>query len=331
MAAQAAAGCRGPRRRPNRSGLGAVNPAPALDLTICIVNWNTCADLRQALASVFAQAQQVACEVIVVDNGSRDGSPQMVRQEFPAAQLIANRVNRGFAAGNNQALRRARGRYCLLLNPDVIAHPGALRETVSFMEAHRQAGAAGLRILNPDGTLQYSCRRFPRLATGLFRKVPLGRLLPDNRWNREYLMSDWAHDTVREVDWVSGAAMCLRRAALEQVGLFDEGYYMFCEDVDWCYRARQAGWKVYYVPQAVVTHAIGRSTDQRPLRMVVEFHRSMNRFYWKHYARRVPAPLRPVVPLGIGLRALIVFGENIATAARNLGYRISRGRAGASA
>ena len=304
----------------------AVNPGAGLDLTICIVNWNTCADLRRALESVFARAGEARFEVMVVDNASTDGSPAMVRREFPAVRLIMNRINRGFAAANNEALRRARARYRLLLNSDTIVHPGAFAELVKFTSAHPDAGAVGLHVLNPDGTLQYSCRRFPRLATGLLRKVPLGRLIPDNRWNREYLMSDWAHDAVREVDWVSGAAMCLRAEALAQVGLLDEEYFMYCEDVDWCYRARRAGWKIYYLPQAVVTHVVGRSTDLRPLRMVREFHRSMIRFYWKHYARGVPPPLRPLLPLGIWMREAVVLAENLYSVLRNLGYRISRGR-----
>jgi GT2 family glycosyltransferase len=303
-----------------------VNGAAPPDLSVCIVSWNTRADLRAALASVFAYAGEVALEVIVVDNASADGSAEMVRREFPAAQLIANRWNRGFAAGNNQALRRARGRYYLLLNSDTVVHAGAFAELVRFMDAHPDAGAVGPRILNPDNTLQYSCRRFPTLATGLFRKAPLGRLIPDNRWNREYLMSDWVHDVAREVDWISGAAMCLRPEAVRQVGALDEGYYMYCEDVDWCYRARRAGWKIYYLPQAVVTHVIARSSDQRPLRMVAEFHRSMLRFYRKHYAAAMSPLLRPLVPVGIMLRALVVMIENVYNAWRNLGYHISRGR-----
>jgi len=303
-----------------------VNPARAVELTVCIVSWNTCDDLRQALTSVFDREGEAVFEVIVVDNASADGSAEMVRRQFPRAELIVNRVNRGFAAANNQALRRARGPYRLLLNSDAVAHPGAFAHLVRFMDDHPAAAAVGLRVLNPDATLQYSCRRFPTIAAGLFRKVPLGRLIPDNRWNREYLMSDWAHDAPREVDWVSGAAMCIRAEALAQVGLLDEAYYMYCEDVDWCYRARQAGWKIYYLPQAVVTHAIGRSSDQRPLRMVAEFHRSMLRFWRKNYAARTAPLLRPLVPLGIWLRAAIVLAENVFTAARNLGYRITRGR-----
>jgi len=308
-----------------------VNGEAPPDLSVCIVSWNTRADLRAALASVFARAGEAAFEVIVVDNASTDGSAEMVREEFPAAQLIVNRWNRGFAAGNNQALRRARGRYELLLNSDTVVHAGAFAELVRFMDAHPDAGAVGPRTLNPDGTLQYSCRRFPTLATGLFRKAPLGRLIPDNRWNRKYLMSDWVHDVAREVDWVSGAAMCLRSEAVRQVGALDEGYYMYCEDVDWCYRARRAGWKIYYLPQAVITHAIARSSDQRPLRMVAEFHRSMLRFYRKHYASAVSPALRPLVPVGIVLRALVVMIENVYNAWRNLGYHISRGRTRISA
>jgi hypothetical protein len=303
-----------------------VNPARAVDLTVCIVSWNTCDDLRHALTSVFEREGEAAFEVIVVDNASADGSADMVRREFPGAELTVNRANRGFAAANNQALRGARGRYCLLLNSDAVAHAGAFANLVRFMDDHPDAGAVGLRVLNPDATLQYSCRRFPTIAAGLFRKVPLGRLIPDNRWNREYLMSDWAHDTAREVDWVSGAAMCLRAAALAQVGLLDEAYYMYCEDVDWCYRARQAGWKIYYLPQAVVTHAIGRSSDQRALRMVAEFHRSMLHFWRKNYAARTSLLLRPVVPAGVLVRAAIVLAENLLTAARNVGYRITRAR-----
>lgn len=303
-----------------------VSAAAPLDLTVCIVNWNTRNDLRRALESIYGCAAEAQLEVIVVDNASSDDSPQMVRRDFPEARLIVNRGNRGFAGGNNEALRRARGRYCLLLNSDTVVHPGAFAELVGFMDTHPDAAAVGPRVLNPDGTVQYSCRRFPRFATALFRKVPLGRLIPDNRWNRDYLMSDWKHDEPREVDWVSGAALCMSGAALAQVGLLDEGYFMYCEDVDWCYRARQAGWKIYYLPQAVVTHAIGRSSDQRPLRMVNEFHRSMHRFYWKHYAQRVPLPLRPLAPLGIWLREAVVLGENLYGAWRNLGFRISRGR-----
>lgn len=301
-----------------------------LKLSVCIVSWNTRLHLRRALESVFAREGETNFEVIVVDNASNDGSPEMVRRDFPAVHVIANHCNRGFAAANNEALREARGHYCLLLNSDTSVHPRAFAEVVRFMDAHAEAGAVGLRVLNLDGSLQYSCRRFPRLITGLFRKVPLGRLLPDNRWNREYLMSDWGHETVREVDWVSGAAMCMRQEALAQVGLLDEGYYMYCEDVDWCYRARRAGWSIYYLPQAVVTHAIGRSTDQRPLRMAAEFHRSMQRFYWKHYARGVPLPLRPLVPLGIWMREAVVLAENLYSVWRNLGYRISRGRVNVS-
>ena len=276
------------------------------DLTIGIVNWNTRSDLEQALASVFSAPDAVRREVVVVDNASTDGSPEMVRRRFPAAALVVNARNVGFARAHNQTLRAGRGRHFLLLNSDAVVHPGALEALVRFLDDHPRAAGAGPRLLNPDGSLQYSCRRFPTLLMGLFRNTPLGRLFPHNRFSRGYLMADWDHRLPREVDWLSGAAVCLRREALAQVGLLDEGYYMYCEDMDWCYRAHRAGWQIYYVPAAVVTHVIGRSSDLRPVGMALEFHRSMARFYRKHYARRYPVGLRGLPLLGIGLRALVI-------------------------
>lgn len=282
-----------------------------MDLSICILNWNTAPDLRRCLASVAgAGGNAPVREIIVVDNASTDGSADMVRAEFPGVRLIENSVNVGFAAGHNRGIRASSGRYVLLLNADTVVHEGALAALVASADAHPRAAAVGPRLLNADGSLQHSCRRFPRLVYGLFRKAPLGRLLPENRFDREYLMRDLDHSKECFVDWVSGAAVLLRREAIDQVGVLDEGYYMYCEDVDWCYRAHQCGWRVLYAPQAVVTHLHGRSTDMRPFAMSYQFHRSMVRFYRKHYARRWPAVLRWLPEMGIWLRAGIVLAEH---------------------
>ncbi len=273
-------------------------------LSICTVNWNTRTDLRALLQSVRADAPDA--EVIVVDNGSTDGSAEMVRGEFPGVRLIANPDNRGYARATNQALAAAGGQYLFLLNPDSLVRPGCSARLRRFLDEHPRAGAAGPRVLNPDGSLQPSARRFPTFAAGLFRHTPLGWLLPGNRFTRAYLMQEWDHTAPREVEWLSGAALMLRRVAVEQVGALDERFFMFCEDVDWAYRARAAGWERWYVPDAVVVHRIGRATDQAVFPMVRAFHRSMLRFYWKHYAPHWPGPLRWLPALAIRLREAFV-------------------------
>lgn len=282
------------------------------DLSVCLVNWNTRADLEQAITSLLADADHwlrragSVVEVIVVDNASTDGSAEMVRTRFPAVALVEAAENLGFARGYNLAASRAAGRHLLMLNPDTVVRPGALSALVEFLDSHPRAGAAGPRLVNPDGSLQYSCRRFPRPMAALFRNTPLGRLLPGNRFTRDYLMAEWDHDTPRQVDWLSGAALCIRREAWEQVGGFDEAFFMYAEDIDWCLRAHQAGWEVWYVPHAVVVHRIGASSDQRPLAMVREFHRSMALFYRKHYARKWPWGLRWLPMVGIRVRGGVV-------------------------
>ncbi len=281
------------------------------DLSVCIVNWNTRRDLEQAIASILGDASGLRVEVVVVDNASTDGSAEMVGERFPSVMLIQSGANLGFARGYNLAASKTAGRCLLMLNPDTQVRAGALVGLAEFLDSHPEAGAAGPRLLNPDGSLQFSCRRFPRPMAAVFRNTPLGKLIPGNRFTRDYLMADWDHHLVREVDWLSGAAICIRRQAWEQVGGFDEGFFMYAEDIDWCWRARQAGWRVCYVPQAVVVHKIGRSSDQRPVASVVQFHRSMVRFYRKHYARQWPMGLRWLPVAGIRARGAVVVLETL--------------------
>ena len=294
------------------------------DLSICTVNWNTRRDLEQALASVLNSDSGVRVQVVVLDNASEDGSAEMVRERFPTAALLESDENVGFARGYNRAAREAEGRHLLMLNPDTIVRPGALERLVSFLDSHARVGAAGPRLLNPDGSLQFSCRHFPRPLAAVFRNTPLGRVAPGNRFTRDYLMTDWDHNEVREVDWVSGAAICIRREAWEEAGGFDEGYFMYAEDMDWCLRAREAGWGIYYVPEAVIVHRIGGSSDQRPTAMVVEFHRSMARFYGKHYARKWPWGLRWLPVIGIWTRAAVVLTQTMLARARDRVRRLGR-------
>ncbi len=283
------------------------------DISVVILNWNTERLLRRCIASIKSSTKTgVDYEIIVVDNASEDGSRAMVTSEFPDVKLVTNKKNIGFGAGNNRGAALARGRYILFLNSDTEMHEDCLLKMMRYADEHLEVGIIGPKLLNTDGSLQYSCRHYPNLATGFFRNTPLGRLFPANRHNSDYLMSSWDHATNRNVDWVSGAALMIRRETANEVGMFDEDYFMYCEDVDLCRRVNMArrsmapeeNWKVTYVPSASITHFIGRSSDKVPTRMTYEFHRSQYLFYRKHYLHSTPIVLRPLIPVGIIMRAL---------------------------
>jgi len=285
------------------------------DIAVIVVNWNAREDLRLCLRSVLDAPPRAACPVWVVDNASSDGSADMVRAEFPQAHLLENSANLGFSKANNQAITRSDSRYVLLLNSDAWAHPGALDQLIAFADAHPQAGIVGPKVLNPDGSLQLSCRRFPSLGAGLFRNTYLGRLFPRNRYAQNYLMTDFDHTHARPVDWVSGCAMLLRRTMLDAIGSLDERFFMYCEDVDICQRAGQAGWDVLYDPDALVTHTIGRSSDKNADRMIWEFHRAWLAFDIKRHPRG-GLVRRALVWGGLWLRAKVRIAKRHAAARR---------------
>lgn len=273
---------------------------PATELTVTICSWNTQQDLRACLASLEAERDGLAFETIVVDNASHDGSPDMVEQEFPWVRLLRQKSNLGFTGGHNLALAHRTGRHAALLNSDTVVHPGAIRTLLDALQ-EPGVGIVGPKLLNPDGSLQFSCRRFPNPVAAAFRNTFLGSWFPNNPYVRDYLMQEFDHAQRREVDWLSGAALIVRGEVLDQVGLLDESLFMYCEDVDLCKRCWEAGWRVVYVPEAVVTHAIGRSTDQVADRMIVRFHRSMLRFWTKHLVSKAWWPLRPLAWLAAAL------------------------------
>lgn len=284
-------------------------------LSIVIVSWNVSEDLALCLDSLRSN-NDVCFEVIVVDNASVDDTLTMLKR-YPEVQVIANSENRGFAAANNQGLAVAAGQYMLMLNPDTVVPAGAISQLLAFADDHPEAGVIGPRLLNSDGTLQASCRRFPTVRAALIRHTFLEHLLPHAAAIREYLMSDWDHESPREVDWVSGACMLIRRTAWEQVGPLDEGFYWGSEDVDYCFRMHQAGWKVLYTPQPAITHAIGRSTTQAIVPTIIRTHRSMQRLYAKHLARSWWA--KTVVTAGVWLRAgLLIVAFHLANWRDNL-------------
>ena len=266
---------------------------PDFDLSITICSWNTLGDTRACLASLEAVRSEANFEVIVVDNNSEDGSPDMVASEFPWVRLERMSTNLGFTGGQNHALSRKAGKHALLLNSDTIVHKGALRAILDALERDPTIGIIGPKLLNRDGSLQLSCRRFPDPIAALLRNTALGKLFPNNKFTRNYLMEDWDHSQGGDVDWVSGAALLARGELIEKIGILDNAYFMYCEDIDYCWRCWKAGMRVVYEPSGVITHAIGQSTDKAPNRMIGRHHRSMLRFYRKNMLLEQPLLLRP--------------------------------------
>jgi GT2 family glycosyltransferase len=225
-----------------------------------------------------------------MDNDSRDGTPELVEREAPWARVIHTGGNLGYAKAVNRGIAATRGACVLVLNPDCVWHPGAIHALAAWMQAHPRCGIAAPRILNTDGSLEYSVRGYPDSFTFLFNRYSLlTRLWPGNRWSKRYLLLDWDHASPRSVDWVSGAAMLARRAAIDVVGPMDEAFFMFNEDVDWCRRMNLAGWSVDYVPAATVIHHIGSSKHGTSNRVILERHRGMIHYFRKHHRR--PAPV----------------------------------------
>lgn len=281
-----------------------------LDLGIVIVNWNTRDLLRDCLRSV-EQSAGVTYRVVVVDNASVDDSAEMVRAEFPQVELIENADNRGYPAANNQGLRRfgfGRGgpddapRYALALNPDTVLPPGALREMVTYMDADPRVGVAGPKLVLPDGSLDLACRRsFPTPEISFYRMIGLSKLFPRSRRFGRYNLTYLDPDVETEVDSVVGAFMMVRREAIQRVGLFDETFFMYGEDLDWAYRIKQAGWTVKYNPRVTVTH-VKRAASRQSRRAQQEFYRAMLIFYRKHYRPTTPWWLHSLILMGLALK-----------------------------
>jgi len=264
------------------------------DLSIVVVNFNSGKLLRRCLDSAYQNLKGLSFEIIVVDNGSIDGSPRMVTQEFPQVRLICNKTNAGFARAVNQGIRASRGRYVLIVNPDVVFLNKGFKELIRYMDSNPRVGIAGPKVYDDETkrSVQLSCRRFPSPMNYLFSRYSLlTRLFPNNPFSRRFLLTDWSHDAIREVDWVSGCCMLVRRELLEKLGLFDEGYPLFFEDVDLCFRARNAGWKVVYFPGAEIAHFVGSVRAQMPFRNVIKRHQGLWRFYKKFYCKhKIAAP-----------------------------------------
>jgi GT2 family glycosyltransferase len=279
-----------------------------VDLSVVIVSWNVRDLLQRCLESIRASETEQAgerpassdpvqsepylrVETIVVDNGSSDGSIEMVRESFPEVRLVANEDNRGFPAANNQGIDIAEGRYVLLLNPDTEVWDDALATMVAFADAHPDAAIVGPQLLNPDGTVQSSRRRLPTLLTAVFESTWLEPWAP-RRLLERYRVSDRPDDVIQDVDWITGAAMLARREAIEEVGPLDEGFFMYSEELDWCRRFLEAGWRVVYLPTAQIVHHVGKSSEQVMAARHIHFQTSKVRYFRKHESAFAAATLR---------------------------------------
>jgi N-acetylglucosaminyl-diphospho-decaprenol L-rhamnosyltransferase len=276
-----------------------------MDLSVITVSYNTRELLRGCLASVVSTlGSRLEHEVVVVDNASTDGTAAMLRQDFPWVRLLSNTENLGFAAGNNQGLAESRGRFLLLLNPDTVAREGALEAMVGLLEERTEVGVVGPKLLFPDGRFQHSAFRFPTLPMIFLDFFPLNHRLVDSRLNGRYPRALYARREPFPVDHPLGAALMVKRAAVEQVGVLDERFFMYCEEIDWCLRIKKAGWQILCLPQAEVVHFVGQSTGQFREDMYVELHRSRYQLYGKHYSRGFKRAARWLVRLAMAERGL---------------------------
>ncbi len=298
-----------------------------IDITVVVVSWNTRELLRRCLQSIVdepgveivaadaqpAAAARLTAEIIVVDNASDDGSAAMVQADFPPARLIANRHNAGFAAANNQAIAQARGRALFLLNPDAYLLPGALAGLARFLQQHPEAAVAGPNVLNPDGSWQATSFRFATLWDLFCEAVFLSVLWPRSPLFARKELGGFQRDALREVDWLQGCALVVRREVWDAVGPFDEGYWMYVEELDWCRRAKDQGYRIFFTPDARVVHYGKRSVARARARVLPLGFRSHFRYYRKFDGRAKELAVRLIALLQMGLRAGISAGMVLAT------------------
>ena len=281
-----------------------------MNLSCIIVNYYNSTPLENCLESVYRTLQRVSFEVIIVDNSQDDPGIVSIKQSYPKIQYIQSPTNLGFAKANNLAVRSAKGENLLFLNPDTILTDQAIGKLLEHLKSNPDIGALGPKVLNTDGSLQYSCRRFPTLMTGFFNRYSLlSRWFPDNPYSVRYMMKDFDHNETRDVDWLSGCCLMVPRAIFEKAGGFDEHYFLFNEDVDLCRAIHQIGFKVMYFPSAKITHHISTSNSKVPARIIIKRHHGMKHYYEKHHGKN---PLtKMVVNFAITLRCLSQLAFNI--------------------
>jgi N-acetylglucosaminyl-diphospho-decaprenol L-rhamnosyltransferase len=289
-----------PARRPH----GTAGGEERADVAVVIVNYNSGDDVTICVRSVFESAGDALAQVVVVDNRSGDGSAERAAEAFPQIHLIRNTENRGFGAAANQGMRATRTPWVFLLNPDARIVGGTLGATLKLARGRPAAGAVGVLTCNGDGSTYPSARKVPTYREAIFHAF-LSPFRPDNRWSRAYRLAGWDRRTERRVDWVSGSSVLLRREALDRVGMFDEAFFMYVEDLDLCTRMRRDGWEVWFSPELEIEH-IGGTATRGQRRMTLEHSKSMYRYFVKHRSPGPLAVLRPFARAALRARAEIV-------------------------
>lgn len=272
-----------------------------MDLSIIIVNYNTKELTLQCISSIYeSNTKKNSFEIFVVDNNSSDGSVEAIKQQFKKVILIENKDNVGFSKANNQAIRQAKGEYILLLNSDTIVQENTLSIMLQYMQQNNDVGAAGCEVLLQDGKLDIACHRgFPTPSASFYYMLGLAKKYPNNPKFNQYHKSYLNMREIHEIDCLVGAFMIVRAETIQQVGMLDESFFMYGEDIDWCYRIKEAGWKIVYNPTVSIIHYKGASSRKKPVKIVYEFHRAMFIFHKKHYAQKYSAFTNGIVYTGI--------------------------------
>ncbi|MVP01465.1 glycosyltransferase family 2 protein [Paenibacillus lutrae] len=282
-----------------------------MDLSIIIVNFNTPQLTIDCLQSVYQSATSYTYEVILIDNNSSDNSVAWIQEEFPQVKLIRNRENVGFSRANNQGIRAAAGKYILLLNSDTILERNTLQIMIDFMSNNPEVGASGCKIVLPDGSLDKACKRgFPTPSASFYYAFGISKWFPNNPRFNQYQLSHLNPDDEYTVDCLVGAFMLVRREVIEQAGMLDEDFFMYGEDVDWCYRIKQAGWQIYYYPRTQIIHYKGASSRRKPYKIIYEFHRAMILFHRKHYKQKYSFLTNWIVYAGVGVKFALALLKN---------------------
>jgi GT2 family glycosyltransferase len=282
------------------------------DLSIVIVSWNTKDLVRDCLNSVKKCTHSITYEVFLVDNNSSDGTVEMVKSEFKDVKLIANKTNNGFAKANNQAVKISDSKYIILLNPDTIVQENALDNMVHYLDEHEDVGIVGCKLLNPDGSLQESCRRFPDLSTYSTILLKLHTLFPNKKCLTEYFMREMNYNTINEVDQVMGAALMYRTNVLGEKSYLDEDYWIWFEEVDFCYNVKKKGYKVVYIPDAQIIHYKAQSFNQLlKVKQQKVFNKSLLLYFQKNGKKSDTAVLKLLFPVSILLSYVLQLGKAI--------------------
>jgi GT2 family glycosyltransferase len=294
-----------------------------MTIAVALITYNSASDVVACLGTIAGEA----AEIVVVDNASSDGTPDVVRGSFPRARVIVNTRNLGFAAGANQAIRATSTDIVFLVNPDSTVRPGSLAALERCLLEHPRAAAAGALILNTDGSVQPTKRAFPTLWQS-FLHATVGTFWPNNPGTRAYVLADASFDEPRPVDWVASTAVALRRSAFDAIGGYDESFFFFVEDVDLCKRLRDAGWEIWFEPGAVVTHVWGGSWTRRPLRFMALHQLNLFRYARKH-RRGAWVLAYPFIGLGLTARFMLLALRWLITRRSVPAHRdIERGRTG---